>query len=124
MFAGLPGTGIGGLFYVILVLLMGFRESWRAIASDRRDLLKFAMFHTGIVIAIIAALWLEAVGLAKGLLLLELMAPWVTEHLWHSSKAYDAIVPAFALAPFVILTSVWAIVRLASMIVGPLAKGA
>jgi hypothetical protein len=30
MTAGLPGTGIGGLFYLISAVLMPFRELWRA----------------------------------------------------------------------------------------------
>ena len=29
MIAGLPGAGIGGLYYLCLVLLMPIREAWR-----------------------------------------------------------------------------------------------
>ena len=33
MTAGMPGTGIGGLFYLLSALLMPLRELWRLVAS-------------------------------------------------------------------------------------------
>lgn len=34
MFAGLPATGIGGIFYMLLVFFMPFRELWRAMKGE------------------------------------------------------------------------------------------
>jgi hypothetical protein len=62
---GMPGAGISGLFYLFAVLLMPVRACWLALrgqplgASGWRVIVR----HWSIVIAIVAALWLTAVGL-------------------------------------------------------------
>jgi hypothetical protein len=61
MFAGLPGTGLGGLFYALLVCWMPFRELWllargaAAMAAGR-----WWRAKVGLVLGIVAALWAEA----------------------------------------------------------------
>ena len=61
MTAGLPGTGIGGLFYLLLVLFMPLREAFRVLRG-RGDLRRWRPIGGTLALAggILAALWLEA----------------------------------------------------------------
>jgi hypothetical protein len=61
MTAGLPGTGIGGLFYLLLVLLMPLREAWRG-PGERTDVHRWRIIGGKLAITsgILVALWLEA----------------------------------------------------------------
>ena len=80
MTAGLPGTGIGGLFYLISALFMPFRElvltargrsrleRWRSVASQ-----------TIIALGIILGIWL--MGWALGYVIAIASAPCITSGL-------------------------------------------
>ena len=61
MTAGIPGTGIGGLFYLLLVILMPLREMSRAL-HERGDLRSWRPIGAKVMLAggIFAALGLEA----------------------------------------------------------------
>jgi hypothetical protein len=61
MFAGLPGTGPGALFYALLVCWMPFRELW-LLARGRSSHGRWALVarQVGLVLGIVAALWAEA----------------------------------------------------------------
>ena len=61
MTVGLPGTGIGGLFYLLLVLVMPLREAFR-ILRGRGDIRRWQTIGRALALAagILAALWLEA----------------------------------------------------------------
>ncbi len=73
MTPGLPGTGIGGLFYLLLVLFMPLREVFR-IQRGRGDRFRWRVIGAmlGLAGGILAALWLEAWVLFKVLGLREL----------------------------------------------------
>lgn len=63
MTAGLPGTGIGGLFYMLLVLLMPLRELWRTLQGrgsvERwKDVAVHWALAAGILGALAAGGWL------------------------------------------------------------------
>ncbi len=60
MTVGLPGTGIGGLFYLLLVLFMPLRETFRVLRG-RGDLRRWRTIGGKLALAggILAALWLE-----------------------------------------------------------------
>jgi hypothetical protein len=65
--AGLPGTGIGGLFYLISALLMPFREAFRALAGrGDRARGQVALQQGGLAVTILGAVWVT--GLVMGLL--------------------------------------------------------
>src|SRR3954464_14139489 len=65
--AGLPGTGIGGLFYLISALLMPFREAFRALVGrGDRARGQVALQQGGMAVTILGAVW--ATGLALGLM--------------------------------------------------------
>lgn len=67
MTAGLPGTGIGGLFYLISALLMPFREAFRALAGrGDRERGQVALQQGCLAVTIVGVVWMT--GLALGLL--------------------------------------------------------
>ena len=68
MNVGLPGTGVGGLFYLLLAVLMPLHELWRTAQGrgSARGWLA-AGFHTATVGAILAALWGEGWLLQNGM---------------------------------------------------------
>src|SRR3990172_10846052 len=72
MIAGLPGTGIGGLYYLLLALWMPFREflSGRRGSSnpDRRRLVRR---QVALTVCVVAGLWVT--GWVMGWLLLVLL---------------------------------------------------
>jgi hypothetical protein len=61
MTAGLPGTGIGGLFYLMLVCWMPCRELYRLCRrrSTLRRWLDIA-FYASVTVAIVVTMWGEA----------------------------------------------------------------
>jgi hypothetical protein len=95
--AGLPGSGIGGLYYVLLVLWMPFREFWlvlRGRGSRRRwgMVARQLSMAAGIFTALSGEAWL-----------LKRILVWVVWHTpvgsyWHlvSLKAMMSLVPAAA----------------------------
>ena len=61
MTPGLPGTGIGGLFYLLLVVFMPLREAF-LVLRGRGDVRRWRTIGLMLALAggILAALWLEA----------------------------------------------------------------
>src|SRR5262245_6350391 len=97
MTAGLPGTGIGGLYYVLLALWMPFREIGLTL-SGRRDgpRRRVAALEFSLAVGILAALWGEA-------WLLRRLMVWIVWHTssgsyWHamSLEACVTLLPAAA----------------------------
>lgn len=67
--AGLPGTGIGGLFYLLAALFSPLRFVWRRAsdrrgAGTRRDVVEVAAIALGVIGGIWFAGWLLGVVLA------------------------------------------------------------
>jgi hypothetical protein len=64
--AGLPGTGIGGLFYLVSALLMPFREAFRALTGrgDRERGL-IAIVQGGLAVTIIGVVWVTGLILGR-----------------------------------------------------------
>lgn len=65
MIAGLPGTGIGGVFYILLALWMAVCELWRA-ANGRRDPEKRRIMRTQGVLTLFMLPAILAAGWAAG----------------------------------------------------------
>ncbi len=64
MTVGLPGTGIGGLFYLFSALFMPIRELWRAaLGKGRPRDLRIALRQAGMSLLIIATGWLTSLAL-------------------------------------------------------------
>ncbi|MFH0964915.1 MAG: hypothetical protein V2A58_13025 [Planctomycetota bacterium] len=107
MTAGLPGTGIGGIFYVLLAVLMPALEAGRAMRR-RSSLRRFGMVagHFALSAGIVGALWLEWWGLQVGF-------AWLFRHFYWNPTIYKmctmasaAVTPTVAAAPFIILGSI------------------
>lgn len=113
MAAGIPGTGIGGLFYFLLVLWMPVREIGRTLTGkSNAQQWRAVLFHLTIVLAIITALWVEA------WLMLEAMF-WAQNYISFDSPANQLIqtatnnfTPVLAMAPVIVLCSVILVVHL------------
>jgi len=116
MTVGLPGTGIGGLYYFVLVLLMPFREvyltlrgrssveRWRQVAG-----------YWCILLAILGVLWAESWMLAQVVAWSESI-PWLASFLGHASAGQSMMlrVGQFAAAGSILTLST--IVAFASML--------
>jgi hypothetical protein len=61
MTVGIPGTGIGGLFYFVLVALMPFHELYRTVGG-RSSVARWRRvgFHVSILFGMFAIFWVEA----------------------------------------------------------------
>lgn len=115
MFAGLPGVGLGGLFYVLLVCWMPVRELWR-LARGRSSLARWAFVggQVGLVAGIVAALWAEAWTIR-----------WLIEGVETAAGQGGALAtvagrhlpPALAWTPFVLLLLLVGGVHLARLVV-------
>lgn len=78
MTAGLPGAGIGGLFYFCLVLLMPLRELYlTALGRSSLARWKTVGFQFSMVVGIFSALWAEAWLLKSGLDWLKNVDSWL-----------------------------------------------
>jgi hypothetical protein len=83
MNVGLPGTGIGGLFYLLLAVLMPLHQLWRT-ARGRGGVQgwKMAAIQSTVALAILSALWGEGWLIKKG-------SEWVpTLHRLHGVLAH------------------------------------
>lgn len=63
MVVGMPGTGIGGLFYLFMAVWMPIHESWRLIRG-RSSLArwKFIALNWAIIGGILSCLWVTMLG--------------------------------------------------------------
>ncbi|MBX3379336.1 MAG: hypothetical protein KF805_04525 [Phycisphaeraceae bacterium] len=60
MFAGLPATGIGGIFYMVLVFFMPLKELWRAMKGESSmERWAFIASRWGLFAIVIAMMWLQ-----------------------------------------------------------------
>jgi hypothetical protein len=103
MIAGLPGTGIGGLFYLLASGWMAFRESWSKLKRRRRDLSRSKVVKGQLLLGlvIVATMWAMGETIGRLLLLLptsvlnRLLGPHALAHgkynLWKTSIFYWTI---------------------------------
>ena len=103
MTAGLPGTGIGGVFYLLLAVLMPFRELVRLLRG-KSSVQRWAVIAAqwGYVAAIGLTMWLEMWGLEtlvkwgqrKGWLAAN---AWGTQGVWGNGAAWAAVASLLSL---------------------------
>lgn len=119
---GLPGTGLGGIFYGLLVLWMIVRESWMSLvgAGDRRRWRAVASL-SAMLGAILLVFWAE--GWLIKAILDDLPANIADGVAQTERRAAHALVPALAVTPVVILALLMAAVQIARLIVPRRAAG-
>jgi hypothetical protein len=94
--AGLPGTGLGGIFYIFLVLWMIIRK---LLKPSRYVRWKQVTPLAGMAVAIILVLWAETWGIAK----LVGRLPTFAELVGSGSPLSSAVAILLALLPVVTL---------------------
>lgn len=116
--AGLPGTGLGGIFYILFLLWIAVLEVWVTVFKKRdriegrwREIVSLG----GIAGAIVAALYLEGILLQKAQAALTALVD-LNGGMWNGTKALELLIPAFAASPFIllmlILAGVYALARI------------
>jgi hypothetical protein len=80
MIEGLPGTGIGGLFYLLASGWMAFREGWSKLNRKRRDLSRSKVVKGQLVLGLVIVTTMWAMGETIGRLL-SLLPPGVLNRL-------------------------------------------
>ncbi len=68
MIAGLPGTGIGGLFYLLASGWMAFREGWSRL-NKRHDLSRSKLVKGQLLLALVIVAGMWAMGESIGRLI-------------------------------------------------------
>lgn len=64
MVAGLPGTGIGGLFYLVLALLMPVWElGWALVGRSNAARWRLAFRQSAMALLVLGAIWLTGLAL-------------------------------------------------------------
>jgi hypothetical protein len=114
MIAGLPGTGIGGLFYLALALLMPLWELGRAVigrATSGR--VRLVVVQAAIALGILGAIWVT--GLALSLL-------QVTNPASQADGAFRMLYVAPALVAFGTLAVVLAAVEIVALMLAVAAR--
>ena len=117
MTAGIPGTGIGGIFYILLVALMPLRELYLTLRG-RSSLSRWetVLGQWSICAGILAALWAEAWLLSEGFA--HLTSKSLPGSAMHRIGAFGTagLVPALVPIPFVVLGVLVAGVHVARLI--------
>jgi ribose/xylose/arabinose/galactoside ABC-type transport system permease subunit len=102
MIAGLPGTGIGGIFYLLLAVWMPVRESYLSLRKRAANRWKMVGQHVLLTIGIILGIW--ATGFVLGLILVPLLTP--------SINASPLSINYLRIAPFILTLGVLVFVQL------------
>lgn len=75
MIAGLPGTGLGGLFYILGALWMPVQSLTRRMRGQRDVSWRLVARQSGIAIGVLAVLWLTGWGLGYLIVTAGLVGP-------------------------------------------------
>ena len=119
MIAGLPGTGIGGIFYLVIATAMPIRELFlKAFDRSYRNRWGVIALSLGLVAAIFAILWAEVALVSSGCLWLQgvLQTDLHLTNAGLSEKLSAANAPIFAFmaasAAFITLAVLYVITRI------------
>lgn len=112
MNVGLPGTGIGGIFYLVLALWMPFKLLFSRQGLRSASAVATALRSSLLVAAIVAAVWIEVRGLSWLFSLLNSYAPSSFSFPRAASDSLKMNGWNILLANLVTLLVVYAVVRL------------
>lgn len=118
MTVGLPGSGIGGILYLLLGLLMPLHELWVTL-QGRSNWQRWRVVASQwcLCAGVLASLWVEGWALKTG------FARLTAQHEVSSTLAHTAavgtmvMVPTLAIMPFCILGSMLVLLHLARVVV-------
>jgi hypothetical protein len=103
---GLPGTGIGGLYYLLLVCWMPLRALGRLVIGRGVARWRGIAVLLALVAAILGALWVEGWGLRAAFLRVGELAPAGSELRRQVEIARYYLSPALAWVPIAVLSFV------------------
>jgi hypothetical protein len=118
MTVGLPGAGIGGLFYLVATITLPIRHAWRVLRGqptevEARDIVRALLLAVGILAGIWVAGWLLGIVMVR--------VPGASGGDWRTSGqpgvARNAVRVAMLLAGFATLTLVLGAVEVARLVV-------
>ena len=112
MTAGIPGTGIGGIFYLLLALAMPLREAWRRRGA-RSNWLVVAR-QLALVSGMASVLLLEGYCAKAIVASFPDLAPGSPAI--RSQMALESVLPGLAWAPFVVLAILVCLVQIARLV--------
>jgi hypothetical protein len=108
--AGMPGTGLGGIFYVLLIVWIVIKEGFRSLRGQGEKARWFvALRFAGLAAAIVAALWFEGWVIRE--IVVRLPFGDASGSLAARALAVAALTPAVALVPFFALGSLLLLVN-------------
>ena len=117
MSVGLPGAGIGGLFYLVATLTLPFRHAWRLLRGQptdvaARDIVRAVLIARGILAGIWVAGWVLGIVMVH--------VPAASGGGWRAPNqpgvARNAVRFAMLLAGFATLTVVLGAVEIARLV--------
>lgn len=94
---GLPGMGLGGIFYLILVLLMPVRETYLTLRGrSNMERWRVVAFHLLMTSAIVGALIATGFGLKQGFLYLA-STNWIGPSIADAAQSATAVSSQWAM---------------------------
>ena len=120
MTVGLPGTGIGGVFYLLLALGMPLRAIVRRLRTGERSDWRVVGRQVAIVAVILGALWAEAWALGQVLdAVLPQGARGTAQHVLAWGRDANSLARLAGMASFLTLALVLFLLLLARMFARP-----
>ena len=119
MIAGLPGTGIGGLFYILLALISPIVEVYRRRRGDTGPTrISTIAFHLAMVLGIAGTLWLCGIAVIHGYQFLVTSAPEVISRPASGQESVvSSLVPGVALFQVFVLVLLALVLKILSIII-------
>ena len=107
MAVGMPGTGLGGVFYFLMAAAMPFVELCRR-ATGRKDEGSWRVvgIHVALLSGLLLVMWLEAVAIKYVLLAVRSVLSSEAMVAQAIDGAANQMAPALALLPFIILGAI------------------
>lgn len=121
---GLPGTGLGGLFYALLILWIGCQEGWRTLngRGDPQRWRRFAGLAT-LLAAMVAALWVWGLLLGQVAASIDL-AQAGSGTASAARRSLEAAIPALTLVPLLVLAGLLSAMHAARLVLRVRNRGA
>jgi hypothetical protein len=123
MTVGLPGTGIGGLYYFVLVLLMPLRETWLTLRGRGSvERWKQVGVYWCFLLTILGVLWAESWLLEQSVSWLQ-QTPWLSLTIGNAEAGKSMVLSVGQVAAIGSILTLTAILVFAWMLHGAMKLG-
>ena len=103
MAVGIPGTGLGGVFYFCMAAAMPVRQLMYSVAGRREGSWRSVGVHLALLAGILTVMWVEALVIKWIMVLVGHWAPQGSGVHAMVDSAAQQMSPALALLPFIML---------------------